>query len=89
MTDHFFEHAKHLGDVVNSLKSQVRWLEAANELQRKQLLEQDLEIARLHGRNQGLEMVARAIDNYPLGEHPELPPRFTAPLPPPRQVRAR
>ena len=89
MTDHFFEHAKHLGDVVNSLKSQVRWLEAANELQRKQLLEQDLEIARLHGRNQGLEMVARAIDNYPVGEYPELPPRFTAPLPPPRQVRAR
>ena len=72
MTDHFFEHAKHLGDVVNSLKSQVRWLEAANELQRKQLLEQDLEIARLHGRNQGLEMVARAVDSYPLGEYPPL-----------------
>ena len=72
MTDHFFEHAKHLGDVVNSLRSQVRWLEAANELQRKQLLEQDLEIARLHGRNQGLEMVARAVDSYPLGEYPPL-----------------
>jgi hypothetical protein len=89
MSKNFFELSQQFGDLINSLKSQVRWLEAANELQRKQLLEQDLEIARLHGRNQGLEMVARAIDNYPVGEYPELPPRFTAPLPPPRQVRAR
>ena len=74
MSDHFFDLAKHLGDLVNSLKSQVRWLESANDLQRKQILELELEIARLRGRNQGLEMLARAVDNYPLGERPELPP---------------
>ena len=84
--DAFLKLANALGD---SYRREIEWLKAANELQRKQLLEQDLEIARLHGRNQGLEMVARAIDNYPVGEYPELPPRFTAPLPPPRQVRAR
>ena len=84
--DAFLKLANALND---SYRREIEWLKAANELQRKQLLEQDLEIARLHGRNQGLEMVARAVDNYPLGERPELPPRFTAPLPPPRQVRAR
>jgi hypothetical protein len=84
--DAFLKLANALGD---SYRREIEWLKAANELQRKQLLEQDLEIARLHGRNQGLEMVARAVDNYPVGEYPELPPRFTAPLPPPRQVRAR
>ena len=84
--DAFLKLANALND---SYRREIEWLKAANELQRKQLLEQDLEIARLHGRNQGLEMVARAVDSYPLGEHQELPPRFTAPLPPPRQVRAR
>ena len=84
--DPFLKLANALND---SYRREIEWLKAANELQRKQLLEQDLEIARLHGRNQGLEMVARAIDNHPVGEYPELPPRFTAPLPPPRQVRAR
>jgi hypothetical protein len=72
MTDHFYEHAKHLGDVVNSLKRQVRWLESANEVQRKHILDLELENARLRGRNQGLETLARAVDPYPLGEYPPL-----------------
>ena len=79
--DPFLKLANALND---SYRREIEWLEAANELQRKQLLEQDLEIARLHGRLQGFEI--RATDNYPLGEHPELPPRFTASLPPPRRV---
>ena len=81
MTDHFYEHAKHLGDVVNSLKRQVRWLESANDLQRRHILDLELENARLRGRNQGLETLARAV--YPLGEFPPLKSLPSRPPSPP------
>jgi hypothetical protein len=85
MTDDVF--LKLANAVNDSYKREVEWLKAANDLQRKQILELELEIARLRGRNQGLEMLA--VDNYPLGERPELPPRFTASLSPPGRFRTR
>ena len=84
MSDTFFELSQQFGDLINSLQAQIRWLEGTKDLQRKHILELQLENARLRGRLQGFEI--RATDNYPLGEHPELPPRFTASLPPPRRV---
>ena len=76
-----------LANAVNdSINREVEWLRRTVQLRDERILELELEIARLRGRSEGLEMVARAIDNYPLGERPELPPRFTASLPPPWQV---
>ena len=61
------------------------WLRRTNDAQRAQILGLELEIARLHGRNQGLEMLARAIDNYPMGEYPPL--QALPPRPPPSGLR--
>ena len=81
---------KALRDLAAAIKAsqdnEIEYLRRTVELRQERILELELEIARLRGRSEGLEMVARAIDNYPLGERPELPPRFTASLPPPWQV---
>ena len=64
--------------VLESALRENVWLRRTNDAQRAQILGLELEIARLQGRNQGLEMLARAIDNYPMGEYPPLqalPPR--------------
>jgi hypothetical protein len=58
-----------------SLNREVEWLRRTVELKQQRILELELEIARMRGHRQGMELVARAIDNYPLGEFPELPPR--------------
>jgi hypothetical protein len=70
-----------------SLNRELEYLRRTIELRQERILELELEIARMRGHRQGMEMVARAIDNYPLGERPDLPPRFTASLSrPPGQV---
>jgi len=72
-----------------SLNRELEYLRRTIELRQERILELELEIARMRGHRQGMEMVARAaIDNVmPVGEYPDLPPRFTASLsPPPRQV---
>ena len=77
-----------LANAVNdSINREVEWLRRTVQLRDERILELELANARLRGRSEGLEMVARAIDNVmPVGEYPELPPRFTASLSPPRQV---
>ena len=86
MTDDAF--LKLANAVNDSINREVEWLRRTVQLRDERILELELENARLRGRNEGLEMVARALDNVmPVGEYPDLPPRFTASLsPPPRQV---
>ena len=57
-----------------SLNRELEYLRRTIELRQERILELELEIARMRGHRQGMELVARAMDHYPLGEFPPLQP---------------
>jgi hypothetical protein len=57
-----------------SLNRELEYLRRTIELRQERILELEFEIARMRGHRRGMEMVARVVDNYPLGEFPPLQP---------------
>ena len=58
----------------DSVNRELEYLRRTIELRQERILELELEIARMRGHRQGMEIVARVADHYPLGEFPPLQP---------------